>query len=537
MGQPFDLVDDNGAPAGERVIMFYNPPIVNAELGIRRSSILEAERIAARFLANEVQTIVFARSRVRVEILTTYLKRAMTKLKKDPNRVRGYRGGYLPNERREIEHGLRTGEILGVVSTNALELGIDIGQLKAAVLAGYPGSVASTWQQGGRAGRKAETAIVVIVASSSPLDQYIIHHPEYFFGSSPEAGIINPDSLPILGSHVKCAAFELPFADGEQFGTLDPAPVLEMLEGENILRHVGGRWHYSDERYPSEDVSLRSPTAENFVILNVAEKNRLLGEVDYDSAPFLIHEDAIYMHQSQTFFIRRLDWDGRTAYAEPVKVDYYTDALAKTDVTVIACDLTTRFDELERVSKDPSAWAEFPLISRNFGDVNVTTLVAKFKKIRFATHESVGYGNVHTPPNEMQTESYWLTFREDLKEWCDARGLDAPGGLRALATLLNNLIPVFILCDPRDIRCWPMMKSPFDQRPAIHVYDAYPGGAGISKKVYATDKKILSAARELVSCRCAAGCPSCVGPALEVGERGKKTARALLEKILQVLSA
>jgi DEAD/DEAH box helicase domain-containing protein len=308
-----------------------------------------------------------------------------------------------------------------------------------------------------------------------------------------------------------------------------------MLEEEGIVRHTGGRWHYSDQRYPSEGVSLRSPTVENFVILNTAEGNRLLGEVDYDSAPFLIHEDAIYMHQSQTFFIQRLDWDGRTAYAEPVNVDYYTDALAKTDIAVLAVDLTTRFDELERVNRDPAAWADFPLASRNYGDVNVTTLVAKFKKIRFATHENVGYGDVHTPPNEMQTESYWLSFREDLKEWCEARGLDASGGLRALATMLNNLIPVFMMCDPRDIRCWPMMRSPFDQRPVIHVYDAYPGGVGLSKKLFAMDRKVLTAARELVVCRCAAGCPSCVGPALEVGPRGKRTAAVLLDRILTVL--
>lgn len=534
--QDFDLVDDNGAPAGERAFLFYNPPVVNQELGIRRSGVLEAERITSRFLQADVQTIVFARSRMRVEILTTYLKRAMTRMKKDPNRVRGYRGGYLPLERRDIEQGVRDGSVLCVISTNALELGIDIGQLKAAVLAGYPGSVSSTWQQGGRAGRHADTAAVVLVATSSPLDQYIISHPEYFFGASPESGIINPDNLAIFGSHIKCAAFELPFNDGENFGDVDPAPVLELLEEENIVRHAGTRWFYSDDRYPSENVSLRSPGVENFTVLNTGDKNRILGEVDYDSAPFLIHEDAIYMHQSQTFFVERLDWDGRSAYVKPVNVDYYTDALAKTDIAVVAADLTTRFDELRRSSKDPDALAEFPLVSRNFGDVNVTTLVAKFKKIKFKTHENVGYGNVHTPANEMQTESYWLSFREDLKEWCDERNLDAAGGLRAIATVLNNVIPIFIMCDPRDIRCWPMMRSPFDERPVIHVYDAYPGGVGISKRLFAIDGKILAAARELVNCRCSAGCPSCVGPALEIGKKGKRSALALLERMLAVLA-
>lgn len=251
IGEEFTLIDDNGAPQGEKAFIFYNPPVVNRELGIRRSSILETRRIAVHFLQNNVQTIVFARSRLRVEILVKYLKRAMARLKGNPERICGYRGGYLPNERHAIEDGIKKGEILGVVSTNALELGIDIGRLNAAILAGYPGTVSSTWQQSGRAGRKLGTSVVVLVASSSPLDQYIVNHPDYFFGASPESGIINPNNMAILAGHVKCACFELPFEENEMMGDMNPAPLLKHLEEAGIVRHTGERWFYSSEVYPA----------------------------------------------------------------------------------------------------------------------------------------------------------------------------------------------------------------------------------------------------------------------------------------------
>lgn len=534
--EEFTLIDSNGAPRGKKVFIFYNPPLVNAELGIRKSLKTETRRVATRFLAKDVQTIVFARSRLLVEILVTYLKRAAAKLKKNPQRIRGYRGGYLPTERRDIEQGLRKGEVLGVVSTNALELGIDIGQLKVAILSGYPGTVASTWQQAGRAGRKTDTSAAVLIASSAPLDQYIINHPEYFFGASPEMGIINPDNIAILASHLKCGAFELPFEEGEQFGSANPLPLLQHLENEQILRHTGGRWYWASEAYPTEEISLRSATVENFVILNTAQENKVIGEVDYDSAPFLIHEDAIYMHQSQTFFIERLDWDGRTAYAKPVTIDYYTDALAKTDIDVLAVDNTYDYGEAGNTGEKPEgAQIDHPLMSKNFGAVSVVTVVAKYKKIKFETHENVGYGEIHIPQQEMQTESYWLTFRDNLGEDIKRAGGDLGSGLRALANLLLNVVPLFVMCDPRDIATVPMVRAPHDQRPAIYIYDRYPGGIGISRKLFTIDEQIMRAAKEMLEeCRCKEGCPSCVGPALEVGDRGKQTAGLLLEQMPDV---
>ena len=521
--RPFELVDRNGAPQGEKHFVFYNPPVINKELGIRRSVINEANRWATQFIKEGIQTIVFARSRLRVEILTTYLKRAMTRLKKDPDRITGYRGGYLPLERREIEEGTRSGRYLGVVSTNALELGIDIGQLQAAILAGYPGTISSTWQQGGRAGRTQETSVVVLVASSAPLDQFIISHHRYFFGTTMESGLVNPDNLTIVVSHLKCGAFELPFDEDERFGP-DSQIILQYLEEKEVVRLAGGRWHWSSEAYPAEEISLRSAAAENFVILNMSDNNRVIGEVDYFSAPMLIHEQAIYLHQSQAYVIDRLDWEGRTAYAREVDVDYYTDSVAKTDIKVL---------RVEREEEIPSA-KSMPHISasRHFGEVAVATLVPKYKKIKFETHENVGFGDVHLPQQDMHTEAYWVEFSQGLVQAL-AGEVDLGGGLRALATALVNVVPIFVLCDPRDIRSSPMVRAPFSGLPTIYLWDAYPGGIGIAKKIYEINGDLFqSAAEAIANCGCRTGCPSCVGPPLEVGDRGKESAQKLLAYLL-----
>lgn len=570
ISQPVELIDRNGAPRGGRHIVFYNPPVVNPELGIRRSVVKEAARIAARLIYNDVQTITFTRSRIQVEVLTTYLKRIMRRLKRDPERIKGYRGGYLPLERRAIEAGVKSGEIQGVVSTNALELGIDIGQLQAAVLTGYPGSVASTWQQGGRAGRRAETSLVVVVYSSAPMDQYLAHQPAYFFGASCESGIINPDNPLILSAHVKCGAFEAPFKDGETFGPTDITPLLQYLEAEQLLHHRRDKWHYTAQTYPAEEVSLRSASPENFVILNTAENNTVIGEVDFPSAPELVHEEAIYLHQTVPYIIDRLDWDGRKAYARPAKVDYYTDAVTRRDLRVLAEDFAELlpvpppsaeppeeeqlkdvlsapreavFQQKDRdvddvivlpVAVRPSAAepAPAPAMSagrRVFGAVSVTSLVTNFKKIKFESHENVGYGEVHLPAQEMQTEAYWVAFEDWVQAWLEENRLDFGAGLRGLATLLKAVIPLYVLCDRNDLRTAPMVRSPHVERPTVFVYDFYPGGIGISRKVYEQHAEIWAACQGLIhECACARGCPSCVGPGLEVGPLGKSSAAQLL---------
>ena len=538
--EPFEVVDRSGAPQGKKVFIFYNPPVINPELGIRKSTKSETRKISMQFIWRNIQTIIFARSRLLVEVITTYLKRAMAKSNRNPELIKGYRGGYLPNERREIERGIKEGTVIGVVSTNALELGIDIGQLKVSILSGYPGTIASTWQQGGRAGRKAETSAIILVATSSPLDQFIVNHPEYFFGTSPESGIINPNNLVILSSHLKCAVFELPFEENEFFGKANPFPILKFLSEQYIVRRTEGRFYYSSEKYPAEEISLRNTSVENFVIINASEHNKLIGEVDFDSAPFLIHEDAIYIHQSKTFFIDKLDWERRTAYAREVAVDYYTDAQAKTAIKVITVDNSYEYlKEIEKQKQEigvSNNLKNFPLISKNLGDLNVSTLVAKYKKIKFETHESVGYGDVHLPENEIQTEGFWLSFREDLKYILEKEDGEIGSALRSLSHLLSNIIPLYVMCDPRDFSSIPMVKSPHSELPTIYIYDKYPGGIGISRNLFFKDIEVLRASKELLDgCRCRYGCPSCCGPEIESKDKGKRSAQLILNWLFETI--
>lgn len=517
----FRLVDDNGAPRGERHFLFYNPPVVNAELGIRQSSVKVAARVANQMLSRDIQSIVFARSRLRVEILTTYLKEAVRRLGKDHNLVRGYRGGYLPTERREIEKGLREGEIMTVISTNALELGIDIGSLDVCIMTGYAGSVASTWQQAGRAGRRNAISLVILVASSAPLDQYIISHPEYFFDQPPENGTVDANNLIIVTSHMKCAAFEIPFEEGESFG-LDPAStqeVLAYLAEQRILRHRRNKWYWSEDAYPAEEISLRTAAPGNVVILDTSQNGRVIGEVDYFAAPVEVYQNAIYIHQSEQYTIDQLDLEDRKAYARPVEVDYYTDAEVKVDVKVINAFRDSPFAEAHKYC----------------GEVSVTWLPTIYKKIKFGTHENVGWGEIHLPETTMHTASFWLEFPEDIDQQLQWNQSQLSEALHGLANTMRQVAPVNVLCDPSDIRALGMMRAPFTQKPTIHLYETYPGGVGFSDKLFTHAQRLLESAVSLISgCECKEGCPSCVGPALDVGAHGKKGALALARFALGV---
>jgi DEAD/DEAH box helicase domain-containing protein len=508
------LIDDNGAPRGQKHFILYNPPVVNRELGIRKSSIKEAEGIARRFLTAGVQTILFARSRLQVEVLLTYLRESMAAAHMPPERIRGYRGGYLPLQRREIEQGLRNGTIQGVVSTNALELGIDIGQLAASVMAGYAGTISSTWQQAGRAGRRESVSVAVLVASSSPLDQYIVNHPDYFFGSSPENGIIDPDNLVILLSHVKCAAFELPFKEGERFGTDATAELLKYLEQNRVLHKAGDQYHWTSETYPAEEISLRQAAPENVVIIDTTEKERVVGEVDLFSAPMLVHDEAIYLHEGEPYHVDKLDWDRKKAYVHRVKTDHYTDAETKTDVRVL--------DDFDSESVPGGA--------KGHGEVSVTTLATLFKKIKFGTHENVGAGRIHLPEMTMHTTAYWWEFDEGVKTRLQLTDANLGDGLKAIGNVLENVVPLWVMTDPKDLRTVPMLKAPFSSKPTVYIYEHTPGGVGYSKKIFGLHDRILEAARDLIrACGCSSGCPSCVGPVLEVGDKGKESALRLLE--------
>ena len=524
-GEDMVLVDDNGAPTGEKHFVLYNPPVVNRELGIRRSYIKEAQHIAAKFITQKLQTIVFARSRMRVEILVTYLKELMRRSRKSPNLIRGYRGGYLPLQRREIEKGLRQGKVIGVVSTNALELGIDIGQLQACIMAGYPGTIASTWQQAGRAGRRQDSSIAILIASSAPLDQYIANHPEYLFEKSPEAGIVDPDNLIVMLSHIKCAAFELPFDVNERFGRKwdgsggvdGTQEILEYLAENRILHKSGDKWHWMAETYPAEAISLRSAAEENVVIIDRTDhQDRVIGEIDLFAAQLMVHDEAIYIHESQQYHVDKLDWERRKAYVHQVSVDYYTDAELKTNLKVLEVFEHT---ELEGGEK-------------GFGEVSVTSLATMYKKIKFNSHENIGWGKIHLPEIELHTTSFWFVFHENS---ADELGIDQQAfadGLKAVSNVLANVAPLFVMGDPRDFSSLPMIRAPLWQKPAVFVWERYPGGVGYSKKLFHLNKEIAEAAMGLIGdCGCSNGCPSCVGPVMEVGENGKKIAFKLLQKM------
>jgi DEAD/DEAH box helicase domain-containing protein len=514
IGEDVEIVNNNGAPAGEKNFIFYNPPVVNKELGIRNSVLKEVRKIVKYFLPTGIQLIVFARSRLNVEILVTYIKESARQLRINQNKIRGYRGGYLPNERREIEKGLRKGDIQVVISTNALELGIDIGQLDLSIMAGYPGNISSTWQQAGRAGRRQSTSVSIMVASSSPLDQYIVEHPDYFFGKNPETANVDENNLPILMSHVKCAAFELPFTTEENFGSDATQQLLGYLRDEKVLRETDGKYYWMQEIYPADEVSLRSANPNNVVIVDTSHENKVIGEVDLFSAPMLVHKDAIYIHESQQYQVNELDWDGKKAFVSETDSDYYTDAISKTDLKVL--------DILEK--KHNTFYNKF------YGEVSVTTVTTAFKKIKFFTHENVGLGKVYLPEIEMHSTSIWWEFPEKIFDDPYFEESVIGEGIKGIAYSMNNLIPLFIMCDRNDISVVPMVRAPFTNQPTIYVYDKYPGGVGLSKKIYQIDVMILNTIQNHINrCPCENGCPACIGPPLEAGLFGKKSAIKILK--------
>ena len=501
--EPVTLIDENGAPAGERHFVFYNPPLVDPVQGIRRGVVKESQGMATRLLKSKIKTIVFARSRLRSELIAGYIRDSLKNLYTDDGRitVASYRGGYLPNERREIERGLRSGTIQGVVSTNALELGIDIGGLDASILAGFPGTIASTWQQAGRAGRKAGLSLSILVASASPIDQYILRHPEYFFGRSPESGWVDPDNIYILSDQLKCAVFELPFAEDEQLAR-DYREVLDYLEEHGVVRFTEGRWFWSDRSYPAEKVSLRSSAPGNIVIVDTTQgRQTVIGEMDKPSAKLLLYDEAIYIHQGDQFIVKRLDLENQRCYVEDTGVNYYTDSIVKTDIKLLEQDSRQAVSGMDTV----------------IGDILVRTQATKYKKLKFQTHENIGYGEIDLPAEEMHTRSIVLLFTSRSgagSAFATLPERERPLVMQRLGTLVRNIAPVFLLCDPRDLGVSERLKDPVFECPALYVYDNYPGGTGLSEGFLENTPEILKGALELVtSCSCAHGCPSCIGPA------------------------
>jgi len=576
VGEPFELVEKSGAPRGEKFFLFVNPPVVNAGLGIRRSYLAETRRVAGEFLKRGLQAIVFAQSRLSTEILTTYLKEAFEGPPGTPETIRGYRGGYLPLRRREIERGLRDGTVRGVVSTNALELGIDIGALDVAVMAGYPGTIAATWQRAGRAGRRAGRSAAVLVASSAPLDQFIVRHPDYFFGASPEHALINPDNLHILLDHVKCAAFELPFVtrrgegdpgvDEVQYGTLDVQDVLTILAEEGYVHHADGQWSWTHESYPADAVSLRSISSDNFVVVDTTHGEQVIAETDFSSGPRMLHEKAIYLLEGRLFQVERLDFEGRKAFVREVDCDYYTDAITYTRVTILETVGSDDLPALPPATIDISAaaagtenearglpaempdWAqnagfgpgaeiaERDAGSRAWGDVHVVSRVVGFKKIKFHTNENVGSGELDLPEQQMHTSAYWLTVPRGAYEALPWSSDDRRDGVGGLAFAMHSVAQLLLMCDRGDLGI--SVNSDEGDSPRIFIYDNYPGGIGFSEPLYLMHRLLLERTREMIDeCPCANGCPSCVGPEGNQGPLAKKVASSLLAVLLDTNQA
>lgn len=593
---PVCPVAEDGAARGSRHFLIYNPPVTDAELGLRRSARREGVRLAGELLRHGTQTILFGRSRRTVEMMLTDLRDLVGSAGSE--QIRGYRSGYLPRQRREIEHDLREGRARAVAATNALELGIDIGQLGAAVMVGYPGTIAGTWQQAGRAGRRRESAVAVLVMTGGPLDQFLARHPDYFFERSPEQARLNPDHLLILLQHLRCALFELPFERGEGFGRVSGdqvADFMEFLVQAGEAHPSADRYFWMADRYPAQAISLRSASPETVLLQTRAGENwQILGEVDLVSAAWMVHPQAIYLHQGETYLVESLDLDHRLAYLRSVQVDYYTEPRRETTVQLIR----------------RAAEAAAPGAIKAHGEILVTTQVVGFRRLGWLSHEQLGQGDLDLPPTELQTGGYWLALTEETVERLRAGGLwrsdpndYGPGwpaqrdrarardgyrcqicgtpetdrahdvhhkrpfrtfdsyqtanqlsnlvtlcrtchrraeaavrmrsGLSGLAFGLGRLAPLFLMCDTADLAVHADPRSPLaDGRPAVVIYELTPGGIGFGERLFALHATLLDHAAELVAnCPCRDGCPSCVGPAGERGEGGKAETEAILAAI------
>ncbi|CAN5662336.1 ATP-dependent helicase MrfA [soil metagenome] len=512
-GRSMAVIERNGAPAGEKHVVVLNPPIVDGRMGVRAGGLGLARRAALAFLRAGRQTIVFGRSRVAVELMLTGLRESLREGRGPRERVRGYRGGYLPSERRAIEAGLRSGEILGVVSTNALELGIDIGRLDVAVLAGYPGTIASTWQQIGRAGRRQDGSVAIFVAGPGPVDQFVANHPAFLFESSPEEARLDPTNLHVLLAHVRAAAFELPFDPGAQLAGVATDELLEFLAEEAHVRQADdGRWYWASENFPASEISLRVAAPENVVIIDSAgPRPRVIGEVDLFNARTLVHENAIYLHESRQYHVDRLDWEERRAYVRPIDVDHYTQA-----------ELSVTLKPLERF-----AVAEAVAAERAHGEVMVSSIATIYKKLRLETHENLGWGRIHLPEIELHTTAYWVGLDPDAFAGWRRDELDA--GLEGAGRAMQTVGSVLLMSDPHDLGLVAQVRSPHAERPLVYLYDSVPGGVGLAARLFERHAELVAGALSLVDgCPCERGCPACVGPRPDGDLDGKVHARRLL---------
>lgn len=529
-GVSMKLIDNDGSPRGEKLFVFWNPPVIDVGAMERRSSNVEAQLLMTELIKSGIQTITFGRARIVAELMYRYVRDSLKRKKPElADKVRPYRGGYLPEERRKIEQQLFSGELLGVTSTNALELGIDIGSLDASIIVGFPGTIASTWQQAGRAGRGSEESLAVFIAYNDPIDQYLVKHPDYFFGQSPESAIIDPQNPYILANHLRCAAFELPLKQNDSlyFGTQMHA-IAEAIEEEGNLKKIDGAWYYASTEFPAKDVNLRTISENTFTIVELPtviqskrledlefttssiypssaqtpEQPRVIGEVDSISAPEILYPEAVYMHEGETYLVDELDLQGKVAYVRRAEVDYYTQAIL---------DSSIRINNTTSESLD-----SFPLKKEwskclvYYGPAIVTWATTGFKKIKFYSLDSIGYGKVNLPPQHLETMALWIIPPKELLDEIQTRGLKPVEGLAGIRNLAVHVLPLFAMCDKQDIGG--IVDSSNTGLPTIFIYDRYPGGLGFAEKGYKTIEDLMYSCLEVINgCECEEGCPSCVG--------------------------
>lgn len=521
------VVAESGAPRGERRVLVYDPPVLDERTGLRASYLKEGVRLAADLLRARVPTLVFAQSRNTVELALRYLRERCEDALGE-GALMGYRGGYLANDRREIERGLREGRLVGVVATNALELGVDVGSLDAVVCLGFPGSVAALWQRFGRAGRRLEPSLALLVASGAPVDQYLARSPSYLLGRAPEEAQTDPSNPEILLPHLRCAAFELPFDRGERYGPLDPAAsqdALAYLAEHGVLHEARGRYHWVGDGHPASGTKLRSTGWENFVVID-ALTGRAIAELDWRSAHASLHERAIYQHDAEQYEVERLDFEGHRAYVRRAQSDYFTQAVSQTRVSVLQESEARPFGA---EGGGPGAGGGPAEASVGWGDVQAVERVTAFKKIRFVTHEPLGYGEISLPDMHLQTTACWLRMPPALFRKARLGRAGAVDALDGVAQALAAVCSVALLCDGHDLRVglgdgihgdlpprgpeegWADEYRSFE--PTIFLYDAHPGGVGFAQRIYARLEALWGEARRLLeSCPCPRGCPACVGP-------------------------
>lgn len=551
IGAPVMAVERSGAPSGARHLLLWNPPVVNPDLGIRASNRSQTTRIARRAIAAGLKTIVFANSRLMVEVLTKYLKDAFERDIQTRAKVSAYRGGYLPDERRRTERDLRANGLDCVVTTSALELGVDIGSLDVCILNGYPGSIAATWQRLGRAGRRGRTALGVLVASSDALDQYLVRNPAFFRDAPVEHGRIHPDQLLILMEHLRCAAFELPFRQGEAFG---PGPVdeyLAYLAESGVLHLEADRWHWMADGYPANAVSLRSVADGNFLVVDHSNNRKeVIAEVDYSAAAMTLYEGAIYLVQARPYQVERLDWTGRKAFVRATRVDYYTDAIDYTRLRIL--------DAFDTCVDGGSTCAR--------GEVHLLRRVPGYKKIKYYSHENVGYGNISLPDHEMHTSSLWWQIDPRVLEQTFERRAQALDGFLGAAHALHLVAALRSMAERQDLgravgdgngewfasvgadsrgsarradgARFDPDRSGDDFVPTVFLYDNFPGGAGMSEPLYGQAAEVVQGAWQLVvECPCRQGCPACIGPILAAEEKQAASPKQAVIRVLELLGA